>query len=49
MEKVKIIQNKEQYQTKFFITSLYDSLVNNKYLFLLATQLVKIISPNNNI
>ena len=37
MEKVKIIQNKEQYQTKFFITSLYDSLVNNKYLFLIIT------------
>ena len=37
MENIKIIQNKEQCQTKFFITSFYDSLVNNKYLFLLAT------------
>ena len=37
MEKVKIIQNKEQLQKKFFITSFKDSIVNNKYLFLLAT------------
>ena len=40
MEKVKIIQNKEQFQEKFFITSFHDSLVNNKYLFLLAIYMI---------
>ena len=41
MENIKIIQNKEQCQTKFFITSFYDSLVNNKYLFLLAIYMIR--------
>jgi len=35
MQKIKISQNNEQFQTKFFITSICDSIVNNKYLFLI--------------
>ena len=37
MQKIKISQNNEQFQTKFFITSICDSIVSNKYLFLIIT------------
>ena len=37
MQKIEIIQNNEQFQTKSFITSICDSIVNNKYLFLIIT------------